>query len=111
MPLWVKAAGLAAGLIGIGAMVDAGSLVLIGVLVLLFVALPAFIFGRNRRRGGSGMGTVDQAMAARDNAIQHARIGGERFVQDMRQREQIRGKQAVQQAKQATAALDKKWVN
>lgn len=111
MPLWVKAAGLAAGLIGIGAMVDAGSLVLIGILILVFVALPALVFGRNRRRCGQVMGTVDQAMAARDNAIQHARIGGERFVQESRQREQIRGKQAVQQAKAATAALADKWVN
>lgn len=110
MPLWLKAAALGAVLIVIGAMVDAGSLVLIGVLILLFVALPALIFGRNRRRGDGGMGTVDAAMAERDRAIQEARIGGERFVHDMRQREQIRGKQAVQQAKAATAALADKWV-
>lgn len=111
MPLWLKAAALGAVLIVVGVLVDAGSLVLIGVLILLFVALPALVFGRNRRRGGQVMGTVDQAMAARDNAIQHARIGGERFVHDMRQREQIRGKQAVQQARAATAALADKWVN
>ena len=110
MPLWVKAAALGAGLIVIGVLVDAGSLVLIGGMILVFIALPALFFGRNRRRGGSVMGTVDQAMAARDNAVQHARIGGERFVQESRQRETIRGKQAVQQARAATAALDKKWV-
>lgn len=111
MPLWVKAAGLGAVLIVIGVAVDAGSLALIGILILVFIALPALIFGRGRRSGGQVMGTVDQAMNARDNAIQHARIGGERFVQDMRQREQIRGKQAVQQARAATAALADKWVN
>lgn len=114
MPLWMKAVALAAVLIIVGAVLPLPSMMGVGFIILCFVALPAWFFTRGRRGfggGGGGFGSVDQAMAERDRAIQQARIGGERFVQQTRQRETIRGKQAVAQAKQATAALEGKWVN
>lgn len=112
MPLWVKAVGLAVVLIAVGAALSMPSMAGIGFVILAFVALPAYFFGRRGGMGGGRSGgTVDEAMAERDRAIQQARIGGERFVQQMRQRETIRGKQAVAQAKLATAALEGKWVS
>lgn len=114
MPLWVKAVALGALVLCIGVALGSPDMIGIGLVILVLVAAPVWLFTRGRRGfggGSGGFGSVDQAMAERDRALTEARIGGERFVQQMRQRETIRGKQAVAQAKAATAALDGKWVN